>query len=164
MHNFQAICSLCVKDKKTGEFSCKKGNTSTLIRHAESAHKSNWKEIVQLDKESIKAPIQSVLEIIKPTGPKYKINSSRREELNQKVVSMIVKDLRPISIVEDEGFRDLLSTADPMYVPPSRKTLSEKLIPNRFKREMDEIKLYDLNRARYVGITTDAWTSNSTDG
>ena len=42
---------------------------------------------------------------------------------------MIVKDLRPVNIVENEGFRYFIAALDPLFTLPSRKTLREKWIP-----------------------------------
>lgn len=44
--------------------------------------------------------------------------STRKQELDEALVTMIVKDTQPFSVVEDVGFRDKL---DPTYVLPTRQ-------------------------------------------
>ena len=39
--------------------------------------------------------------------------------------ALIASDSQPFSIVEDKGFRSFTQALNPMYVPPSRKTLSK---------------------------------------
>lgn len=46
---------------------------------------------------------------------------TRKKELDEALVSMIVKDTQPFSIVEDAGFREFVAKLDPTYVLPTRK-------------------------------------------
>ena len=46
---------------------------------------------------------------------------NRKKELDNALVSMIVKDTQPFSIVDDQGFRDFVAILDPNYVLPTRK-------------------------------------------
>lgn len=41
--------------------------------------------------------------------------------LDEAVANLIVKDSQPFSVVEDEGFRELIHLLDPTYVLPTRK-------------------------------------------
>ena len=164
----QARCTLCVNSPKY--LSYKNSSTKNLMQHAKSQHPIAWKQIEQKDAERIKKEIasQSKLEPIVTVSAKSKVNkypmkSQKRQKLNDLLTKMIVDDLLPISIVERDGFREFVKELDPAYVPPTRKTISEKLIPKMFEKHTDEAKK-ELSKARYVSITTDAWTSNTTDG
>lgn len=44
--------------------------------------------------------------------------------MEDKILAMIVKDNRPFSIVEDEGFKELIQHIIPNYTLPTRKTLT----------------------------------------
>lgn len=46
---------------------------------------------------------------------------TRKQELDEALVSMIVGDTQPFSIVEDQGFREFVAKLDPTYVIPTRK-------------------------------------------
>jgi hypothetical protein len=43
---------------------------------------------------------------------------------------MIATDLQPFSFVEDKAFTKLMYTVDPAYKVPSKKTFTEKIIPD----------------------------------
>ncbi|KAL3971429.1 mitogen-activated protein kinase binding protein 1 [Sarotherodon galilaeus] len=68
--------------------------------------------------------------------------------LTESVLSMILKDMRPLAVVEGEGFKEMLTTFQPGYTLPSRL---EKL-RNELKKVTSKISL-----------TTDAWTSLVTE-
>jgi len=56
---------------------------------------------------------------------------------------MVVKDLQPFTIVEDEGFRAFVNKLDPSYVLPSRKvlktTVSERYNTTK-EKTMEDLK------------------------
>lgn len=69
---------------------------------------------------------------------------------------MICRDYQPLSIVENEGFIQLLHTTCPLYKIPSRKTISTLIdskyeaISNLFRGKIDKVD--------YVTLTCDIWT------
>ena len=74
---------------------------------------------------------------------------------------MIVKDLQPTSIVNDEGFQEFLKTVDPRYVPISRRTVTRNLIPQLYTSCKSKL-MESLSNSTHCAITTDLWTSRST--
>ena len=58
---------------------------------------------------------------------------SKKERLDEKVLSMIVEDNQPFSCVNQKGFRDLMKEVDPDYALPDRKTLTA-----RFNKDYSE--------------------------
>lgn len=75
---------------------------------------------------------------------------------------MIVKDLQPLSIVEDQGFQGFVRALDPKYKLPGRKKLTETHLVNMYDECKGKVKssLQDVNS---VVLTTDMWTSVSTE-
>ncbi|KAH3884179.1 hypothetical protein DPMN_008152 [Dreissena polymorpha] len=55
------------------------------------------------------------------SAPK-KMTGSESESITNAIVGMVVKDYVPLSILEAEGFRNLMKTATPNYSMPSRNT------------------------------------------
>jgi hypothetical protein len=47
--------------------------------------------------------------------------SPKAKRLTNNIVKMICLDLQPLSMVEDSGFRSLMSEAEPRFVIPTRK-------------------------------------------
>lgn len=75
---------------------------------------------------------------------------------------MIAKDLQPVSIVEDEGFRNLVKILDPRYRIPSRKQLMKEKIPKLYEECHSRVKKA-VDGANSVVLTTDIWTSRATE-
>lgn len=64
---------------------------------------------------------------------------------------MIVTDMHPLSMAEDEGFQRIISTFNPRYTPPSRKL---------WKKKYEEIKgrpETTLKGTDSIEPTTDIW-------
>lgn len=80
--------------------------------------------------------------------------------MTRKIAKMVCHDMQPLSILDDEGFRDLLKVAEPRYVIPSRKTMTNNIIPDMYNHRRQQIKA-ELSSDKMVGLalTTDGWTS-----
>ena len=75
---------------------------------------------------------------------------------------MIATDFQPFSIVEDEGFQLLLRVLDRRYQLPSRKHFSEHVIPKMYTELKEKVSTV-IKSAKTLALTTDCWTSRSTD-
>ncbi|KAJ8940592.1 hypothetical protein NQ314_010670 [Rhamnusium bicolor] len=75
---------------------------------------------------------------------------------------MSVKDLQPFSVVNDEGFRELMAEVEPAYQLPSRTTFSRTLLPSKYDEAVILVK-NKFRDAESISITTDTWTSSATE-
>ncbi|XP_026122169.1 zinc finger BED domain-containing protein 4-like [Carassius auratus] len=75
---------------------------------------------------------------------------------------MVVKDLQPFTIVEDEGFMAFVNKLDPSYVLPSRKAL-KTMVTERYNISKEKT-MEDLKKADFVSLTADMWSSINMDG
>jgi hypothetical protein len=75
---------------------------------------------------------------------------------------MIVKEYHPFSIVEDKEFRKLLNMLSPNYIIPSRKTVSNSLLPQMYEMVVQRVK-DKLKNVSAVCLTTDGWTSRNNE-
>jgi len=91
---------------------------------------------------------------------KYRQGDPKQEQATSVLVKMIAKDLQPLSVVEDEGFRNFVAVLDPRYNIPGRKTLRTSLIPRLFEEVRAQV-VKELSESRAVALTTDMWTSPS---
>ncbi|KAM9726418.1 E3 SUMO-protein ligase ZBED1-like isoform 2-T2 [Menidia menidia] len=82
---------------------------------------------------------------------------SRKQVLDEAVANLIVKDSQPFSVVEDEGFRELIHLLDPTYVLPTRKAL-KKMVEDKFYKTKEKAK-EDIQKVTAVSLTADMWTS-----
>ncbi|XP_058613457.1 zinc finger BED domain-containing protein 4-like [Onychostoma macrolepis] len=75
---------------------------------------------------------------------------------------MVVKDLQPFTIVEDMGFRAFVNKLDPSYVLPSRKAL-KTMVTEKYNSTKEKT-MRDLQKAEFVSLTADMWSSINIDG
>ncbi|KAK9525412.1 hypothetical protein VZT92_016124 [Zoarces viviparus] len=124
-------CLLC--SKELGYIN----NTSSMLRHYRALHQN---------KEETGA------------SPSH---ATRKQELDESLVSMIVKDTQPFSIVDDVGFRAFVSKLDPNCVLPTRQAL-KAMVEAKYEsaKEKDMAKV---EKVAAVSLTSDMWTSINID-
>ncbi|KAM4534868.1 uncharacterized protein V3H82_024764 isoform 2-T3 [Fundulus diaphanus] len=67
-------------------------------------------------------------------------SASRKQILDEAVLNFIVKDCQPLSVVENEGFRELVQLLEPSYVLPTRKTIKQTLA-KKYEEERERVKM-----------------------
>ena len=87
---------------------------------------------------------------------------ARQKRLTALLLKMIVRDFQFFSIVEDEGFRELVHALDPSYMIPTRHQLSKELLVGKYQQAVDSVRRV-LSTAEAVSLTTDSWTSICTE-
>lgn len=103
-----------------------------------------------------KTPEQSsISEFLVCTKP---VPISKSKKIDHQLIRMIVKEYQPFKIVEDVEFQNFVKLLCPGYNLPSRKTISESLIPQLYESTLENVKS-SINEAFSVCITTDGWTS-----
>ena len=133
-----------------------------MSRHAAKKHEAKWKE-VNVKVESKDQPKVSTYFVAKPNqAEKYSVESPKRKVLNRKLALFLAKDMRPISVVKNQGFRAFVEELDPRYTLPSTTTLQKKLLPTIYSEVMTTLKA-NLNNVKYITMTTDGWTSIASD-
>lgn len=143
------------------------GGTTNLTTHLERHHK-----ILKTSASQSSGAVSGTSSFVKTEQPKvyelfnksaaYKSDSARAKLVTLKIGRFIVKDLRPFSVVSNQGFRDLVHTLDPKYVIPSRTYFSDTVIPDMYEQVKTEV-LASLSKATQVSLTTDGWTSRATE-
>ncbi|XDV36787.1 hypothetical protein PO909_006510 [Leuciscus waleckii] len=79
----------------------------------------------------------------------------------ESILNMLVTDMRPLSMVEDKGFREMISTFNPKYSLPSR-TYFTQLMEKKHRDITEKLKAV-LKQTECVALTTDIWTSVATE-
>ncbi|XP_065093480.1 E3 SUMO-protein ligase ZBED1-like [Ochlerotatus camptorhynchus] len=83
----------------------------------------------------------------------------KTREINEAIAFMIVKDYQPFSIVEDEGFVNLLKILAPKYKIPNRKLMT-KLVDDKYSKVVECVKTKIQDKD--LTITADIWTDSHT--
>lgn len=68
------------------------------------------------------------------------VSQFKSKMFDRQLVKMIVKEYQPFRIVEDNEFKKFVQMLCPGYTLPSRKTISENLIPQEYVKAVDELK------------------------
>ncbi|XP_047028806.1 E3 SUMO-protein ligase ZBED1-like [Helicoverpa zea] len=94
----------------------------------------------------------------KKTLPRHRV-----QQLDEQLVRMIAKGYHALRLVDEVEFRKFVEMLNPGYTLPTRKTLSESLLPKVYNKVLETVKK-QIAKAAAVCITTDAWTSCVHDG
>lgn len=106
------------------------------------------------EKKSIKSFFKNIIP--------YDKNSQRKKDLNRKLAIMIARDFQPLSIVEDKGFLDFIKVLNPRYAIPSRKTMTNSILPECYEIAKQNLKDL-LEKVHSVSLTIDEWTSTANE-
>lgn len=88
--------------------------------------------------------------------------STHAEIITRAIGLFIAQDLWPYSIVENEGFRNMIHVLEPRYEIPSRPYFSNVVVPKIYQDIRAKVES-DLKMATFVALTTDGWTSRATE-
>ncbi|KAK7882297.1 hypothetical protein WMY93_028471 [Mugilogobius chulae] len=120
-------------------------NTSSMLRHLRARHSTDQSQ------QSTTGPCNSC---------QYP-DISKKQLLDEAIVDMIIKDGQPFSMVEGEGFTNLMEILDPLYKVPCRKTV-KTMVEERYQQNKKKAE-EDLKKASAVSLTADMWTSRNMD-
>ena len=161
-----AICRVCEKSISRGGRNTKTYNTTNLVHHLRTKHNEQYVEYekalerVEQDKGKGKAVPRQV-SLIEATERVriWDINDPRAQRIHRRVTEMIALDSQPFSLVDDPGFTHLVHELEPRYSLPSRKYVTENILP-QIDNEVKAAVKQQLAGIRFFSFTTDAWSSD----
>jgi len=127
---------------------CVGGSTSGLRHHLTSVHP----DVMSSGKPSPQPSVASFC-----VGPRQ-CNDVRQEKITSLVTKVIVSNMLPLSLVDDQAFRELMSYVEPNYNIPCRQTFSMRL--ESTKAEVAKVVEEELESAYPTDSTP---SSSSTD-
>jgi len=101
-----ARCNLCGGLYATG------GGTSNLMEHLLRKHRQNYEDLMR-NRGRPAIPQES-----------YGRNHEKKRILDRLLAKFIAKNMQPLCLVEDAGFKEFVAALDPKYNPPCKKTLT----------------------------------------
>nr|XP_022910666.1 zinc finger BED domain-containing protein 1-like [Onthophagus taurus] len=90
------------------------------------------------------------------------LTMKKQKEIDRQLIAIITKEYHPFSIVEDDEFKKLIYMLNSNYKLPTRKTVSQSLIPNLYQETVDIVQ-GRLKRATAICLTVDGWSSRNQD-
>ena len=85
-------------------------------------------------------------------------NDAKALRVSRKIGEMIAIDCQPLSIVSDREFVHLLKTLEPRYQIPSRKYITDMVIPDIESDVRARVK-EDMKDVRCFSFTSDIWST-----
>ena len=132
-----------------------KDSSSSKVSAKQNNNKREGKEKVQQCQQTISQFISLPL------------SKSRKKDITDAVVYWLTKDGLPLYTIEKAGYQHMMSVLERRYDIPSRKTLARKVetkYENAQKCLQDYIKKeLDSKKSFFCSLTTDMWSSNTTD-
>lgn len=153
--------------------------TTNLVNHLKRHHVKEYNEFIIINKKkqqeldavaknsstscNSSASSQLTLSDMMPWS------ASHRETIrfNGLVTKMIARDSQPYTVVENAGFRELMSAALPRYKMPGRTFFADKGIPSLFESVKGKIKTaiqMAMEGGDYISFTTDIWSRSAGKG
>ena len=103
------------------------GGTTNLKTHLHTwhcpIHDELYKDSIEVETTSSSTLDNFVSKRVTPLSQ----SSEKAKKLTRAVCEMIARDVRPISIINDVGFLNLLKEAEPHYVVPCQTTITRSL-------------------------------------
>lgn len=93
------------------------------------------------------------------TGPSCTVEEAA--VLTNSILNMLITDMRPLSMVEDTGFKNMIKAFNPKYTIPSR-TYFTNMMEQKYSEITDKLQNV-LKETDCVALTTDIWTSVATE-
>ncbi len=144
-------CKLCPTPGTTLAYH---GGTTCMKNHLASHHK---KEYASLASDGTKSQ-----PTIQPFLKSKDCSTERANKITRLIAEMVVRDLRPINIVEGDGFTRLLNFLEPYYKVPSHTHIT-KVCRDLYTEQKEKLK-EDIEKCGHVALTSDIWTSSAVDG
>ena len=162
-----AVCNDGKQKLSRGGTTTKTFNTSNLVSHLKSKHVEALKEFERLkaaDSQEKQVKVKSklkqqTLEESKDRAKVWDVNDPRAQLVHRRIAEMIALDYQPFSTVEDDGFNRLLRTLEPRYSVPSRRYITETIMPQLKEEVTDKLKV-ELVCVEYFSFTTDIWSTD----
>ena len=144
-----AVCALC--GKQIGY----RGSPGNFQTHLKLVHKQEYE--IEIGENSNSNQLKMTdFSTSASSSSKYKATHPKQTNFRSELAKWIVKDIRPISIVEDVGFKKLITIADPKLSVPVANTVAadiDKLYDVKKKEMIEKFK-----HIAYFSCTTDAGT------
>ena len=146
----RVVCRICHQETPY------KNNTSNMFAHLERHHKDEYAKLrapTTQSKEAKQSSLSASFASATPQGS----GSDQHKQLVDAIAGFVVQDMRPLSVMEGEGFRKLMKVAEPRFKLPSRTHFTQTVIPAKYLKVRSGVESF-LSSIQYCSITTDLWS------
>jgi hypothetical protein len=157
LHSKGTVYAQCVYCKDEKYHNGSTDSFSNFLRHLRRFHEEEY-EKTKAGRKSNSSDQSSMKNFLATNIPK-----DRQKKIDNLIAEMIVLDNLPLTILQREGFRKLISFLAPTYKIPSYEKMRDTIIPSIYSRIVEGVKEV-LNSCDVATIMLDLWSSNSMVG
>ncbi len=157
LHSKGTVYAQCVYCKDEKYHNGSTDSFSNFLRHLRRFHEEEY-EKTKAGRKSNSSDQSSMKNFLATKIPK-----DRQKKIDNLIAEMIVLDNLPLTILQREGFRKLISFLAPTYKIPSYEKMRDTIIPSIYSRIVEGVKEV-LNSCDVATIMLDLWSSNSMVG
>ena len=88
----------------------------------------------------------------------WDISDPRAQAVHFRIAEMIALDYQPFSLVDDVGFSRLIGALEPRYVMPSRRYITETIMPKLYENCKKGVE-NQLKGVPHFSFTSDLWST-----
>jgi len=135
-----------------------------MVYHLKSKHKELHTEYLKklsdgkLAKDIRPASQSSSKQLTLSDMRKWDISDPRAQAVHFKIAEMIALDYQPFSLVDDVGFSRLVSSLEPHYTMPSRRYITETIMPKLYENCKKGVES-QLEGVAHFSFTSDLWST-----
>ncbi|CAF0941124.1 unnamed protein product [Rotaria sordida] len=149
-HGKCSICSQGVADTY--------GTTSNFVRHMKTKHENEYEEWLAKKNANLDTKQRNIDDMIKQKTSKYSSTYPRQVKLTESIIKdLIIECGIPLSLVEQNGFKNFMEIVDPMYSLLSRRQITRDKLPKLHDNMITKLKIL-CNNAEHVSVTLDVWS------
>ncbi|KAM3597786.1 uncharacterized protein V6R79_009217 [Siganus canaliculatus] len=126
-------------------------STTNMAFHLKRIHPQYQSDSSSSSMSTVPTLTQKKLDLRPP------ISEKRKRDIMEKIAEFVALDMRPVNIVEGDGFKELMRTLEPRYTVPKREMVMQAVDA---KYTFTRAEIYKLiQECEAVNLTTDIWTS-----
>ncbi|CAH0402536.1 unnamed protein product [Chilo suppressalis] len=95
-------------------------------------------------------------------GAPKKISGDLKRKIDNDVLDLFIDSYHPFTLVEERAFKKLMRWI-PGYQLPTRKTISNVMIPALYNKTEETLKTTTLGSIEHLCLTADLWTSRANE-
>jgi hypothetical protein len=152
-NSWHGKCSVCSRDIVD-----KYGTTSNFARHMKTNHEKIYEEWLSKKNANLDTKQRNIDDMIKKKTNKYSSTDPRQVKLTESIIKdLIIECGVPLSLVDQDGFKNFMEVVDPMFSLLSRRQITRDKLPKLHDKMIGKLKLL-CDTAEYVSVTLDVWT------
>ena len=133
------------------------------MQHLKSKHIDEFKKYQRVQSGKIAEQQtnntkQLTLEAAEDRVKLWNCSDPRVQRITHHIGEMVALDCQLLLIVEDTGFLRLMKEMEPRYVVPSRKYITDVILPQIMNGTASEVKK-ELSSAQWYSFTRDIWST-----